>query len=146
MTLQGEGRDLRFEINAKFYDCCYLLAYGIYPPWSCFVQTIYLRGNEEKKMTFQGARSNKKRYRADIWYLQRRFAIIANPWKQWSMNTITDIMFACVVLHNIILNDEKYLDIEDFNLRRSKMFPRGLTLDLMLRTGEVDTHYSFETI
>jgi hypothetical protein len=33
-------------------------------------------------------------------------AINQNPYRQWSMDTIADIMFACCILHNMILDDE----------------------------------------
>ena len=38
--------------------------------------------------------------------LQARFAIIRNPCRQWGMQGIADIMFACCILHNMILDDE----------------------------------------
>jgi hypothetical protein len=38
--------------------------------------------------------------------LQARFSIIQNPCRQWNMDTISDIMFACCILHNMILEDE----------------------------------------
>ena len=67
--------------------------------------------------------------------LQRRFAIISNPCRQWSMETISDIMFACVILHNMIIDDEKALELEDLNLRGPVVLNRGLTFeDLMMET------------
>ena len=65
--------------------------------------------------------------------LQGRFAIISNPCRQWSMETISDIMFACVILHNMIIDDEKALELEDLNLRGPVVLSRGLTFeDLMM--------------
>jgi hypothetical protein len=39
-------------------------------------------------------------------FLQGHFAIIRGPCCQWSMDVITDIMFACCILHNMILEDK----------------------------------------
>ena len=78
--------------------------------------------------------------------LQGRFAIISNPCRQWSMETISDIMFACVILHDMIIDDEKALELEDLNLRGPVVLSRGLTFeDLMMGTREIeneDIHYS----
>lgn len=38
--------------------------------------------------------------------LQLRFAIICNPCRQWSMDVISNIIFACCILHNLILEDK----------------------------------------
>ena len=39
--------------------------------------------------------------------LQSRWAIIENPSRQWDLNTINDILMACVIMHNMIIEDEK---------------------------------------
>jgi hypothetical protein len=35
--LSSEARDMYFTVNGYQYDHYYLLTYGIYPQWSCFV-------------------------------------------------------------------------------------------------------------
>ena len=144
--LEGEGRDLYFEVNGKFYDRYYLLADGIYPQWSCFVQTIHLPGDEKRKHFAKVQEATRKDVERAFGVLQGRFAIIYNPRRQWSLETISDIMFACVILHNMIIDDEKALELEDLNLRAPIVLRRGLTFeDLMMGTREIeneDTHYS----
>jgi hypothetical protein len=44
--------------------------------------------------------------------LQQRWAIVKNPCRQWDLDTITDIMLACVILHNMIIEDEKDCNLE----------------------------------
>lgn len=39
--------------------------------------------------------------------LQTRFAIIRNPTRQWHRETLADIMYACIILHNMIVEDER---------------------------------------
>jgi len=39
--------------------------------------------------------------------LQACYAIIRNPCRQWSMDTIAHIVFACCIFHNMILDDER---------------------------------------
>jgi hypothetical protein len=38
--------------------------------------------------------------------LQGRFGIIADPSKLWSSTIMADIMYACIIMHNMILEDE----------------------------------------
>lgn len=123
--LQYEGLNIHFEINSEFYDFYFLFVDGVYPQSSCFVQTIHLP-NKEKRKHFAKV---QEAVRKDV----------EQPCRQWSMSTITSIIFACVVLHNLILDDEKSLDLEDLNLRGPITFRRGLTLwDLMLQTQEIE--------
>ena len=39
--------------------------------------------------------------------LQSRWKIIQNPSCQWDLNTIEDILMACVIMHNMIFEDER---------------------------------------
>ncbi|KAL8501146.1 hypothetical protein ACS0TY_020639 [Phlomoides rotata] len=42
--------------------------------------------------------------------LQNRFAIVANPVRFWSKSDLHDIMSACIIMHNMIIEDERDLD------------------------------------
>ena len=44
--------------------------------------------------------------------LQASWAIAKNPVCQWDLKTISDIMFACTIMHNMILEDEQDLQFE----------------------------------
>jgi hypothetical protein len=46
--LRGPSEDLTFTVNGKQYSQYYLLADGIYPLWSCFVQTIHFLQDEKR--------------------------------------------------------------------------------------------------
>ena len=80
--LEGEGRDLQFEVNGKFYDRYYLLADGIYPIWSCFVQTIHLPGDEKRKHFAKVQETTQKDVERAFGVLQVCFSIISNPCRQ----------------------------------------------------------------
>ena len=47
--LVGEACHMTFEVNGQTYNRYYLLANGIYPHWSCFVQSIHQLGDEKRK-------------------------------------------------------------------------------------------------
>ncbi len=39
--------------------------------------------------------------------LQACFALIQNPCRLWQMDTIYEVMVICVIIHNMIIEDEK---------------------------------------
>ena len=44
--------------------------------------------------------------------LQSRWGIILNPSRQWDLNTIKGILMTCVIMHNIIIEDERDQELE----------------------------------
>ena len=42
--------------------------------------------------------------------LQSRFAIIAGPARFWRKDVLHDIMSACIIMHNMIIEDERDID------------------------------------
>ena len=46
--LISEATNMAFMVNGCEYNCYYLLADGIYPQWSCFVQTIHEPSDEKR--------------------------------------------------------------------------------------------------
>jgi hypothetical protein len=46
--------------------------------------------------------------------LQARWAIVQNPCRLWDMSTISDIMFDCVIMHNMLIEDEGPNNMEGF--------------------------------
>ena len=93
--------------NGQEYNRYYLLADGIYPPWSCFLQSIRQPDDEKRKHFASRQEACRKDVERCFRVLQARFSIIHNLCRQWSMDTIADIVFACCILHNMILEDER---------------------------------------
>jgi hypothetical protein len=148
--LTSEASDFTFEVNGKKYNRYYLLADGIYPQWSCFVQSIHEPGDEKRKHFAKRQEACRKDVERCFGVLQARFSIIRNPCRQWSMDTISDIMFACCILHNMILEDERDVpgleNIISGLVDENVPLCRGLSFEaLMNHTVEIeneDLHYS----
>jgi len=148
--LTGAACDITFEVNGHEYNRYYLLADGIYPQWSCFVQSIHNPQDEKMKHFAQRQEACRKDVERCFGVLQARFAIIRNPCRQWGMQGISDIMFACCILHNMIIDDESGVDglenVLGASFDDNEPMERGLTLGQLLEdTAEIeddDMHYS----
>ncbi|KAK3204226.1 hypothetical protein Dsin_018272 [Dipteronia sinensis] len=56
--------------------------------------------------------------------LQARFTIVPGPAHFWGYDTLNDIMNACVIMHNMTVENERGTDIEDLNDDESDENPR----------------------
>lgn len=52
--------------------------------------------------------------------LQARFTMIRRPLRFWYVDTMKHIMMACVILHNIIVEDERELNFSNDNYDLNK--------------------------
>jgi hypothetical protein len=92
----------------------YYLVDGIYPEWATLVKTIRNpegRAEAEFAKAQEASRKDIERY---FGVLQARFAIVRGPSHFWDKGTLHDIMTTCVILHNLIIEDEKHLNFEFF--------------------------------
>ena len=71
------AHDMTFVINSCQYNHYYLFTNGIYPPWSCFVQTIH-EPQDEKKVYFAKRQAVRKDIKQCFGVFQARFVIICN--------------------------------------------------------------------
>ncbi|XP_028097478.1 uncharacterized protein LOC114297279 [Camellia sinensis] len=101
--------------NMIVYTMRYYLADGIYPQWATFVKIIsFLQGN--KQIYFAKAQeSARKDVERAFGVLQARFAIIQGPVRFWKTKIMEDIMMACIIMHNMIVEDERNANGMDFN-------------------------------
>ena len=139
--LRGEGSRFSFQGNGKTYPRYYLLADGIYPQWSCFVQTIHELQGEKHSYFAQMQEGARKDVERCFGVLQARWAIICNP------EMISNIMFACVVIHNMIIENELNTNLEPlYDPDAPNNLWRGVTFDQYRDfVGEVEdsnSHYS----
>ena len=111
---EGQDPEVNYTINGHDYTMCYYLAYGIYPSWATFVKTIpEPQGNKNNFFALAQESCRKDDERA-FGVLQARFAIVRGPGHFWDDDTLSLIMRACVIMHNMIIEDERDEE-DDFN-------------------------------
>ena len=65
--------------------------------------------------------------------LQARWEIVKNPVQQWDLDTISNILMACIIMHNMILEYERGLRLEPI-------------LDCRFSEGNKRTKFSFHDL
>jgi hypothetical protein len=105
--IRGEAPPVQFTVNGHTYDMGYYLADGIYPDWPTFVKSVQhpmeLKTKHFARMQ-EGARKDIERA---FGVLQARWAVIRGPAYGWDRERLSDIMTACIIMHNMIVEDEK---------------------------------------
>ncbi|XP_047337985.1 putative nuclease HARBI1 [Impatiens glandulifera] len=106
---QGISPPVHYVIQGKEYNTGYYLADGIYPKWSTIVQTIHEPRGPKKKYFAMKQEACRKDVERAFGVLQSRFAIVAGPVRYWRKEVMHDIMTTCIILHNMIVEDERDL-------------------------------------
>ncbi|GKE35341.1 ALP1-like protein isoform X1, partial [Tanacetum coccineum] len=103
-----------FVVNGVGFEKGYYLADGIYPQWAVFVKSFTVT-NDKKHSYFkkrqEGARNDVERA---FGVLQGRWGIIHQLARQYHVNGIRRIMYSCIIMHNMILEDQKMV-FDDWN-------------------------------
>ncbi|XP_058198445.1 uncharacterized protein LOC131313964 [Rhododendron vialii] len=104
--VQGRAPPANYSINGHAYNMGYYLADGIYPPWATLVQTISSPQGAKKQHFSMMQESTRKDVERAFGVLQARFAIIKGPARFWGRKMLGKIMKTCIILHNMIIEDE----------------------------------------
>ena len=96
----------------------YYLTDGIYPKWSTFIQSISLPQGPKAELFAKVQEATRKYVERAFGVLQTRFAIVKNPALSLDKEKIGKIMTACIILHNMIVENERdgytWYDISEF--------------------------------
>lgn len=103
----GEAPKVNYTINGHEYTMGYYLADGIYPNWATFVKTIPSPMGNKRKYFAKAQEACRKDVERAFGVLQSRFAIVRGAARFWDEGTLAMIMKACVIMHNMIIEDEK---------------------------------------
>nr|GEV13176.1 hypothetical protein [Tanacetum cinerariifolium] len=111
--LAEKAPEAPFQVNGKTYEKCYYLADEIYPQWSTFVKAFSI-ARDQKTIKFKRVqKSARKDIERAFGVLQGRSRIIQQPARAYHMNTIRRVMYTCMILHNMILEDQNF-DISEY--------------------------------
>ncbi|XP_022553853.1 putative nuclease HARBI1, partial [Brassica napus] len=104
--LQGRVPRLEYVVNGHMHNLAYYLTDGIYPKWSTFIQSISLLQGPKAELFAKVQEATRKNVERAFGVLQARFAIVKNPALSWDKEKIGKIMRTCIILHNMIVENE----------------------------------------
>ncbi|KAK1615979.1 hypothetical protein QYE76_021496 [Lolium multiflorum] len=105
--MQGKAPRVSYEINGNAYDKPYYLADGIYPDWATLVKTVRNPNSEKTRRFAKMQEACRKDVERGFGVLQARWAIVRHPARTWSLKTMHEVMTCCVIMHNVILENER---------------------------------------
>uniref|UniRef100_A0A0D3DA83 DDE Tnp4 domain-containing protein n=1 Tax=Brassica oleracea var. oleracea TaxID=109376 RepID=A0A0D3DA83_BRAOL len=116
--INGRAPQVNFLVNGREYHLAYYLTNGIYPKWATFIQSIPIPQGPKAVLYAQRQEAVRKDVERAFRVLQARFAIVKNSAFSWDKVKIGKIRRACVILQNMIVEDEideyTQYDISDF--------------------------------
>ena len=105
--LESRAPEVQYNVNGNDYNMGYYLRDGIYPEWATFVKTIPRPQGDKRRLFSKYQEGQRKDVERAFGVLQSRFAIIRGPSRFWDKGDLAKIMRACIILHNMIVEDER---------------------------------------
>ncbi|XP_073153369.1 protein ANTAGONIST OF LIKE HETEROCHROMATIN PROTEIN 1-like [Henckelia pumila] len=115
----GVAPPANYVIQGKEYTVGYYLADGIYPKWATLVQKIHNPQGPKRQYFAARHESCRKDVERAFGVLQSKWAIITGPARLWSKRVLHDIMTTCIIMHNMIIEDERDEHVSVTNYREA---------------------------
>nr|XP_043633676.1 uncharacterized protein LOC122604878 [Erigeron canadensis] len=109
------GFPASFYANGNFYERGYYLGDGIYPEYATFVKTFTDPIDEKRKLFKKKQESARKGIERAFGVLKKRWKVLNHPAQYWDKALMQDVIYACIILHNMILEDEDKAICQDYN-------------------------------
>lgn len=98
---------MNYTVNEKEYQLGYYLVDGIYPEWAAFVKSIPMAQTQKHELFAAHQEGTRKDVERAFGVLQARWSILLRPARLYDRGDLHHIMMACIILHNMIVEDEK---------------------------------------
>jgi len=128
---EGTAPQVNYTINGHDYTMGYSLADGIYPSWATLVKSISLPMGNKRKYFAKAQEAARKDVERAFRVLQSRFAIVRGPARICDNETLGMIMRACVIMHNMIVEDEGVVDPNEREVTMCNLSMARLLVHLM---------------
>jgi hypothetical protein len=107
-VIRGRTHEVSFTVNDREHHMGYYLADSIYPSWPVFVKGVSVPQQEKYRFFSMKQASVKKDVECAFRLLKKRFNILAILDRSYSQRTLDLIMHACIILYNMIIDDERW--------------------------------------
>jgi hypothetical protein len=103
---EGKAPPCYYTVNGHECNMGYYLVDDIYPPWATFDNTISNIVGQKKSHFSQRQEAARKDAESAFGFLQTRFVVVRGTTKQWYVETLWEVMTYCVIMHNMIVENE----------------------------------------
>lgn len=93
-----------YNINGVYRDYMYFLVDGIYPKYAIFQSTGNSEGNEMERLFSVQQEAARKDVERVFAVLHCKYQILHRPFRGWEIGDIMDIIQACIILHNMVVD------------------------------------------
>ncbi|KAJ9547806.1 hypothetical protein OSB04_020349 [Centaurea solstitialis] len=127
-SIDYKALDSSFVVNGTHYNHGYYLADGIYPEWTTFVKAFRYPHDDERRIHFK---ERQESARKDIEWtfatLQSKWHMVKRPARVWTRTKLQEIMYTCIILHNMIREDE---GISDYPFDPTEVLPEDIETNI----------------
>ncbi|XP_026459212.1 uncharacterized protein LOC113359855 [Papaver somniferum] len=103
----GIAPPCEFAIQGKKYNMGYYMSDGIYPKYATLIQTISNPSNDREELFSKRQEAVRKDVERAFGVLQSRWRIVKGPARNWKAKDLGKIMKTCIILHNMIIENEE---------------------------------------
>jgi hypothetical protein len=103
----GHTPEVSFTVNCREHHMGYYLTDDIYPSWLVFMKGVPIPQQEKHQFFSAKQASVRKDVEWALGLLKKRFNILVIPNRSYSQRTLRLIMHACIILHNMVIDDER---------------------------------------
>nr|XP_043611769.1 protein ALP1-like [Erigeron canadensis] len=121
--ISGLTPSASFYANGNFYQRGYYLGDGIYPEYATFIKTFTDPVDEKRKLFKKKQESERKGIERAFGVLKKRWKVLNHPAHYWDKELMQDVIYACIILHNMILEDEGKATCQDYNPDEPSLVP-----------------------
>ncbi|CAA0833380.1 Unknown protein, partial [Striga hermonthica] len=107
-VLEGRAPKVSYIVNGHEKNMGYYLTDGIYPQWETFVKSINHPQIKKHQLFAQHQEAARKDVERAFGVLQARFHFIRQPCLLWDRDMMGKIMLVCIIMHNMIVEDERH--------------------------------------
>jgi hypothetical protein len=111
--LKGQAPRVQYTVNGNQHNIGYYFVDGIYPEWAVFMKSIRMPITDKDKLYAEHQEGARKDIERAFGVLRRRFSILKRHARLYDRDQLNDVVLACIILHNMIVENEKEEDIEE---------------------------------
>nr|XP_043615652.1 protein ALP1-like [Erigeron canadensis] len=121
--INGLAPSVPFSANGNHYEKGYYFGDDIYPEYAMFVKTFSDPIDEKRRLFKKKQESARKGIERAFGVLKKRWKVLKHPALYWEKKSIQDVCYACIILHNMILEDEGKAVCQDYNAQEPSLNP-----------------------